>query len=46
VKVYLVIRTRPSLAIAGVFGTHPKADAYIAREGLAGKAFVEEWTVA
>jgi hypothetical protein len=44
-KVFLVIRTAPSLAIMGAFSTRPKADAYITREGLVGKAFVEEWNV-
>jgi len=44
-KVFLVIRTVPSLAIMRVFSNRPKADGYIAREGLTGKAFVEEWNV-
>jgi hypothetical protein len=44
-KVYLVVRTQPSLAIMRVCSTRPKADDYIAREGLVGKAFVEEWNV-
>jgi hypothetical protein len=46
VNVFLVVRTQPSLAIVKAFSTKPKADSYIAREGLTGKAFVEEWTVA
>jgi hypothetical protein len=45
-KVFIVIRTRPSLAIMGVFSTRPKANGYMAKNGGEGRMFVEEWTVA
>ena len=43
-KVYLVIRTTPSLAIMGAFSSKPKADAFIHSKGLSA-CIVEEWSV-
>ena len=42
-KVYLVIRTVPSLAIMGAFKLRADADDYIAKHG--GGMLVEEWNV-
>ena len=43
-KVWIVVRTKPSLAIVGTFSSKPRAEAFIHSKGLSA-CIVEEWSV-